>query len=284
MTCEVLDVPSLEQLGFGGVLGAGRGGEDPPCVVVLRYQPTGKRPIGLVGKGVTFDSGGYHVKSLDEMVLMKADMAGAAAAMGALRAAALCGLEQDLVVILPFVENLVGRHAYRPGDVITHYGGKTCEVVDPDNEGRLVLADGLAYAMELNPAAVVDIGTLTDGSGLGRDLWALFANDRKLAGALLEAGKTAGEPGWELPLWRSYRSQLCSSVADVANANRTADSATLAALFLDHFVEGVPWAHIDLGDAALRATDHDERATGVGVRTLWHLIRGWTGAAKLEER
>lgn len=275
VACEVLEVAELERLGFGGVLGVGGGGEHPPCVVVLRYEPTGGRPVGLVGKGVTFDSGGYKLKQLDEMLLMKSDMAGAAAVMGAVRAAALCGLDQDVVAVLPCVENLIGGRSFRPGDTLVQFGGTTCEVADPDNEGRLIVADALGYVGRLDPALVVDVATLTDAGGLGRDLWALFANDEGLATEVLLAGRQAGEPGWRLPLWAPYRRQLRSHVAEVANADRSTDSAVLAAAFLSHFVGATPWAHVDLGDTALCGPGFEE-ATGVGVRMLWHLLANRT--------
>lgn len=272
ITCEVLDEAELRARGFGGVLAVGQGGEEGPCVVVLHYRPNGDRPIGLVGKGITFDSGGYNLKRLAEMRLMKADMAGAAAVMGAMRVAARCELPVDLVAVLPFAENLVDRGAYRPSDTITHYGGTTSEVVDPDNEGRLVLADALGYVSQFDPAVVIDLATLTDAGGLGRDLWAVLANDPSVAEGLLVAGRAAGEPGWELPLWRPYRTLLRSRVADIANANRTTDNAVLAALFLAEFVGDTPWAHIDLGFAALRGSAFGKEATGVGVRTLWRYL------------
>ncbi|MGA8296227.1 MAG: M17 family peptidase N-terminal domain-containing protein [Acidimicrobiales bacterium] len=268
VSVEVLDIEVLEKLGFGGVLGVGGGGEFPPRVVVLRYEPTGAKPLGLVGKGITFDAGGYHLKSLDEMRLMKSDMSGAAAVMGALRSVALCGARQDVVAVLPFAENLLGRNAYRPSDVVVHYGGKTSEVIDPDNEGRMILADALGYISEFNPTAVIDIATLTDAGGLGPDLWAVLASDRSLAAELLAAGHQVGEPGWELPLWHPYRERLRSNVADIANADRRTDNAVLAALFLADFVGDVPWAHIDLGHAAFRGSGVDHHASGVGVRTL----------------
>ncbi len=268
VSCEVLDATALEKLGFGGILAVGGGGEYPPCVVVLRYEPTSGKPLGLVGKGITFDSGGYHLKSLDEMRLMKSDMSGAAAVMGALRVAALNGVRQDIVAVLPFAENLVGRRAYRPSDVVVHFGGKTSEVIDPDNEGRMILADALGYVFEYDPTSVIDLATLTDAGGLGPDLWAVLANDRALAAELLSSGAEAGEPGWELPLWRPYRERLRSNVANIANADWKTDNAVLAALFLAEFVGEIPWAHIDLGHAAFRGSGPDHAASGVGVRTL----------------
>jgi len=273
IVCDVLTRSRLEERRFGGVLAVGDGGETPPCVVVLRYEPTGGRAVGLAGKGITFDSGGYHLKSLNEMREMKADMCGAAAVMGAVRAAALCGIQQDVVAVLPFAENLVDRRAFRPSDVVTHYGGKTSEVVDPDNEGRVVLADALSYLAELDPEVMIDVASLTDAGGLGPDLWAVFATDRNLAKELLAAGSVSGEPGWELPLWTPYLPQLQSRIADIANANSTTDSAVLAAIFLGEFVGTLPWAHIDLGDSGYRGSGAHKQASGVGVRTLWSYLR-----------
>lgn len=270
--CEVLGRRKLEELGFGGVLAVGSGGKNPPCVVILRYEATGGRPVGLVGKGVTFDSGGYHLKSLGEMREMKADMCGAAAVMGAVRAAALCGVRQDVVAVLPFVENLVDRRAFRPSDVVTHYGGKTSEVVDPDNEGRVILADALSYLAEVDPVVMIDVASLTDGGGLGPDLAAVFGNDRGLVAEILSAGAESGEPVWELPLWRPYRSQLQSRIADIANADPATDSAVLAALFLAEFTGELPWAHIDLGTSGYRGSDGHKEASGAGTRTLWNYL------------
>ena len=242
----------IEREGFGGVLGVGRGSSREPRVVELEYGAGGDaRPLALTGKGITFDSGGLALKELDELEWMKSDMAGAAAVMAAFRAAAELGVEANLIAALPFADNMTGANALHPGDVLTHRGGRTSEVVDPDCEGRLVLADTLAFLCERRPAAIVDAATLTDAGGLGDGLWAVLGTDGDLVGELLDAGEAAGDPGWELPLTEDYNDLLRSSVADIRNApTEGADTTGIAALYLRAFVGDVAWAHIDIGSTA----------------------------------
>lgn len=258
---EVLDVKRLRTLGFGGVLAVGAGSASGPRVVILRRPGRGPR-IVLVGKGITYDSGGLSLKPREAMVLMKTDMAGAAAVLSAVP---LIPEGADVTVLLGLAENAVGATSYKPGDVIEHVGGTTSEVLNTDAEGRLVLADLLAYAREnLAPDVMVDLATLTGAAtiALSREMGALYSTSPALADALRQAGQAVGEQLWPMPLENSYRSALESQIADqshVAVGDVGAGSIT-AALFLQRFVGDVPWAHLDIAGPA--------RATAAsGVRT-----------------
>jgi leucyl aminopeptidase len=284
ITCRVWTPARLAREGFGGVLGVGRGSSRTPRMVELAYGSGRGRPLALTGKGITYDSGGLVLKKLAELEWMKADMAGAAAVLATFRAVAELGIDTKLIAALPFADNMTGSDAIHPGDVLTHRGGRTSEVVDTDCEGRLVLADVLAYLCEKHPAAVVDAATLTDAGGLGDGLWAVLGTDRALVDELLEAGRQAGDPGWELPLPEEYLDLLRSSVADIRNAPKEgADTTVMAALYLRPFVGDVPWAHLDIGSTAWfeRDTDRWPRgATGSPTRTLirWIESRASRGA------
>lgn len=251
---EVLGGKQLRARGFGGVLAVGAGAASPPRVVILRKQGSGPH-IVLVGKGITFDSGGLSLKPRDAMMLMKTDMAGAAAVLCALP---LVPAGADVTVLLGLAENALGGSSYRPGDVITHVDGRTSEVRNTDAEGRLVLADLLAYArLNLNPDVMVDLATLTGAAtfALSREMGALYATSELLGDSLVAAGQRVDERLWALPLAQEYRSSLRSAIADqchIAVENVGAGSIT-AALFLQSFVGDVPWAHLDIAGPA-RAT------------------------------
>lgn len=269
----VLDTAGLQDGGFGGILGVGQGSASPPRLVELAYRGGGDGPvIALTGKGITFDSGGLNLKRTSEIQWMKADMAGAATIMAVLRAAAELSLPVSIDAALPFAENMPGGSAIRPGDVISHRGGRTSEVIDTDCEGRLIVADALAYLAERAPAALIDVATLTDAAGLGGELFAVMGNDQALAGAVLAAGRAAGDPGWQLPLPAGYRRYLESAVADIRNEPRgVPDSTVMAGLYLSAFHGEVPWLHIDNGSTAYleQATDcWPEGATGSPARAL----------------
>jgi leucyl aminopeptidase len=278
LSCSVLDAAELARGGFGGILGVGQGSASEPRLVELSYRGGGgDDPVfGLTGKGITFDSGGLSLKRTSEIEWMKSDMAGAAAIMAAMRAAAELNLAVNLDAVLPFAENMPGGSALRPGDVITHRGGRTSEVLDTDCEGRLVVADTLAYLAERKPAALIDVATLTDAAGLGDSLFAVMGNDQALVDALLAAGSDAGDPGWQLPMPAAYRRYLESPVADIRNTPKgVPDSTLLAGLYLSEFVGTVPWAHIDSGSTAYleQATDcWPEGATGSPTRAILHWI------------
>ena len=259
---EVLDVRRLRAEGFGGVLAVGGASASPPRVVVMRKPGRGPR-VALIGKGITFDSGGLSLKPRESMVLMKTDMAGAAAVLSAVP---LIPAHMDVTVLLGLAENCLGADSYRPGDVITHVDGSTSEVRNTDAEGRLVLADLLAYArLRLQPDVMVDLATLTGAAtvALSREMGALYSPSAPLVAALRAAGDEVGERLWPMPLEPGYRTSLRSDIADqshVSDASVGAGSIT-AALYLQRFAGDVPWAHLDIAGPA-RST------AAAGVRTF----------------
>jgi leucyl aminopeptidase len=259
--------------GFGGLLGVGSGSARPPRLIELSYQPPGSRHhVVLVGKGITFDSGGLSLKPNDNMKPMKTDMAGGAVVIAVMSALAALGVTVQVTGLVAAAENMPSGSALRVGDVITHYGGRTVEVLNTDAEGRLVLADALAYADKvLNPDVVVDIATLTGAArvALGSAMAALYATDDALAAALLAAGQASGDRLWQMPLADEYRDGLESSIADLANVARGSGRAGSidAALFLREFAGERAWAHLDVAGAARAAAD-DGGATGFGTSLL----------------
>jgi len=269
----------LEKGHFGGVLGVGKGSAHPPRVVELAYQGgrAGAAPIVLVGKGITFDSGGLSIKDAKNMETMKMDKGGASAMLASMRAIAELEVKANVVAILPLAENMPSGSAQRPGDVIKHRNGKTSEVLNTDAEGRLILADALSLAVEKKPAAIIDAATLTGACvvALGEDVSGAFGNDRALVREVLAAGDAVGEPCWELPLFKDYRRQLDSSVADIKNIGKPYGGAITAALFLKEFVGDTPWVHIDIaGPAWTDGNDLGPKgATGVPVRTVVRFVQ-----------
>ncbi|MEN3357763.1 MAG: leucyl aminopeptidase [Mycobacteriales bacterium] len=262
--------------GFGGVLAVGNGSVRPPRLIEARYRPRGATGphVVLVGKGITFDSGGLSIKPADAMPPMKTDMAGGAVVLATVHAAAELRLPIKVTALVPAAENHVSGSAYRPADVIRHYGGRTSEVLNTDAEGRLVLADALAYAVaRLAPDLLVDVATLTGAMkiSLGTRTAGLFASDETLAAQLLAAAAEAGEPAWRMPLSDDYEPLLRSEVADAVNAPGRGPGAIIAALFLRPFTGGLPWAHLDIAGPARSSSDDGETSrggTGYGVRTL----------------
>lgn len=277
LDCEVWDEQVLASKGMGGILGVGQASASPPRLIRLTYTPARagrKAPhVVLVGKGITFDSGGLSIKPSESMATMKRDMSGGAVVIAVLGALAAVGCPVRVTGLVPTAENAVSGNSLRPGDVITHYGGRTSEVTNTDAEGRLVLADALAWAVdELAPDAIVDIATLTGAIkvALGQSMGGYFANDEALAGAIDVAGAEAGETLWRMPLVADYEEKLDSSVADADNAPGGAGAIT-AALFLQHFVGDVPWAHLDVasaGDSPRENFEWTEGPTGFGARAL----------------
>ena len=280
LECRVWNKTDLEKGRFGGILGVGRGSENPPRLIELRYRGAGSAaPVALTGKGVTFDSGGLSIKDAQQMEWMKSDMAGAATILGAMRAIGRLKPKVTVIAAIPSAENLPGGSAIRPGDVLHHRGGKTSEVLNTDAEGRLILADALAYLAEKKPRVIVDAATLTGACmiALGDEMWGVIGSDRRVIRALLQAGEEVGEPGWELPLWAGYRKQIESSVADVKNIGSRYGGAITAALFLKEFVGDIPWAHMDIAGTAFaeRAGDYwPKGATGNPVRTIIRFVEG----------
>jgi len=274
MQCRIWTKPQLQRGGFGGIVGVGSGSINEPRLIELSYLGGGKAaPIAITGKGVTFDSGGLSIKPAEAMEWMKADMGGAAAALAAMRAIAQLKPKINVIAAIPSSENLPGGSAIRPGDVLRHRGGKTSEVLNTDAEGRLILADALAYLAEKKPRVIIDSATLTGAAmvALGLELWAVMGNDDKLIHDLLEAGRAEGEPGWQLPLWTDYRKNIESGVADVKNTGPRWGGAINAGLFLAEFVGDVPWAHLDVAGTAFAEQNGEywpRGATGSPARTL----------------
>jgi leucyl aminopeptidase len=275
LTCTALDEIELVEKGFGGIVGVGQGSARPPRLIELRYapeSPTGK--VVLIGKGITFDSGGLSLKPANSMEQMKTDMAGAAAVMGTLGACKPLEIQTEVIGLIAAAENMPSATSVKPGDVLRHYGGKTSEVVNTDAEGRLVLADCIAYACEQDPDAIVDVATLTGGIkvALGSKATGLFSNHESLAAEISAASERAGERVWRMPLYDDYRRELDSEVADIKNTGGRWGSSILAALFLREFVgDGLPWAHLDIAGAARSESAYDEvpkGGTGVATRTL----------------
>ena len=284
LSARIWEPAELAAEGFGGLLAVGSGSARPPRLIELGYQPAAwTEHVVLAGKGITFDSGGLSLKPNEGMQWMKTDMAGGAAVIAAMSALAKLGAAVRVTGLVAAAENMPSGSAMRPGDVITHYGGRTTEVLNTDAEGRLVLADALAYAdADLQPDAIVDLATLTGAArvALGGVMGALYATDDDLAEALLAAGARSGEPLWRMPLVDDYGDALDSPVADLANIpharNQRAGSID-AALFLREFTGKRPWAHLDIAGAARsRAGDGDrpKGATGFGTRLLLRWLAG----------
>ena len=272
----ILEQKEMERLGMGALLGVARGSQEPPKFIVLEYNGAKKkdeRPVVLVGKTITFDTGGISLKPAENMEHMKADMTGGAEVLASIRAAARLKLPLRLISILPVAENMPGGRAMKPGDIVTTLSGKTVEVQNTDAEGRLILADGLAYAMRYKPAALIDIATLTGACvvALGQFAIGMFGTDHALKEQVRKSGQKAGERVWEMPLWEEYFEQLKSDVADMRNIGGRGGGMITAALFLSKFVGDCPWVHLDIA-----STDWSERErayvpkgpTAIGTRLL----------------
>ncbi len=282
LRCEVFDEKALEQMGMGGILAVGKGSDEPPRLIVLEYNLTkNSKPIVLVGKGITFDSGGISIKPREGMEAMKYDMSGAAAVLGAMRAIALLKLPIPVAGLVAAAENLPSGKAVKPGDVIKISNGKTVEVTNTDAEGRLVLSDALVYAQRYNPQAVIDLATLTGACtiALGKEAAGLFSNDETLAQKIQNAAQQTGERVWPLPLYDEYKEIIKSEIADIKNsANKGPQAgAAVGAIFLREFVS-YPWAHLDIAGVAYDVESrlyHAKGATGYGVRLLTQLLQSW---------
>jgi len=273
--CTVLDQATLQKEGFGGLLGVAQGSVREPCLIVLEYHGGNgdAQPIALVGKGVVFDAGGISLKPAEKMDEMKMDMAGAAAVLGTMQAAAMLKLPVNLVGIIPAVENLPSGTAMRPGDILTSLSGKTIEVLNTDAEGRLILADALTYCRRFKPRVVIDLATLTGACiiALGNHASAVLGNHDGLVKKLLQAGDRSGERLWQLPLWDDYSAQIKSDVADVKNTGGRPAGTITAAAFLQKFTDGLTWAHLDIAGTAWEEKGRPyvpKGGSGVGVRLL----------------
>jgi leucyl aminopeptidase len=279
---EVLGPDRIKELGMGGLLGVAKGSHEEPRLIVLRYSGGGPS-LGIVGKAVTFDTGGISIKPSAKMQEMKMDMSGGAAAIEGTAAIAQLGLPVDVLTVVPATENMPSGHATRPGDIVTISNGKTVEVNNTDAEGRLILADGLAYAVKNGAERLVDLATLTGAiiTALGSTFAGSFSNDDDFAETVATAAERAGEPVWRMPLHPDYTELTRGRVADLVNASeqRKASSA-YAAAFLSEFVDGRPWVHLDIAGVAWDQDNRDyvgKGATGYGVRLLVELARTLSG-------
>jgi leucyl aminopeptidase len=279
----VLEEKDMKDLGMGGLLGVAKGSQQPPRLVIMEYRGRGEgQPIALIGKGITFDSGGISIKSSEKMEEMKYDKSGAATIIGVMKVAAELRIPIDLVALAPLTENLPSGSAYKPGDVLKISNGKTVEVISTDAEGRLILADALAYASKFNPRAVIDLATLTGACiiALGGVASGLLGNDEALKARIKESGELTGERVWELPLWDEYKEQIKSEVADMKNVGGRPAGTITAASFLANFVD-YPWAHLDIAGTAWTQDGSPDKpyqpkgATGVGVRLIIEVLRSW---------
>ncbi len=275
LTCEILERADMEKLGMHSLLSVANGAHQPPKLIVLGYQGArlNDKPLVLVGKGVTFDTGGISLKPAAEMDEMKYDMCGAASVLGTIVAAARMKLPLNLKVLIPATENMPGGNATRPGDIVTSLSGQTIEILNTDAEGRLILCDALSYAERFEPDTVIDVATLTGACvvALGGVASGLFANKDGLARDLLEAGDEAHDRAWHMPLWDDYQELLKSPFADMANIGGRWAGAVTAACFLSRFAKKFDWAHLDIAGTAWKS-GADKGATGRPVPLLTHYL------------
>ena len=280
--CKILEAEEIRALGMNALLGVAAGSDQPPKLIVMEYRGGKKSSpvIALVGKGLTFDSGGISIKPSEKMDQMKSDMAGGAAVIAAVRAAADLGLPVNLVGIVPATENLPGGKAYKPGDILKTLSGQTVEVVTTDAEGRLILADALTYVGRYKPAAIIDLATLTGACivALGDHVIGMMGTDEELKREIRKAADLTGERVWELPLWEEYNELIKGDAADYKNSGGRAGGAITAAAFLEKFTGGYPWVHLDIAGPAWLTKEKPyipKGASGVGVRILIQFLRNW---------
>ena len=278
--CKILNKPDMEKLGMGGLLGVSKGSHQPPKFIILEYWGTkkNKAPVVLVGKGLTFDSGGISLKPGQGMEEMKTDMSGGAGMIGAIMAAASLKLPVNVVTLVPASENMPGGSANKPGDVLKTMSGKTIEVLNTDAEGRLILADALTYAEKYKPKSVLDMATLTGACviALGNHATGILGNDEKLIDDIKKAGEVAGEKVWQLPLWEEYDELIKSDIADLKNIGGRGAGTITAAGLLKKFASEYPWAHLDIAGTAWTEKPKPyvpKGAVGVGVRMIVQYLR-----------
>ena len=284
VTAEILDEAMMREIGMNALLGVTRGSREEARFIIMEYRggKAKERPIVLVGKGLTFDSGGISLKHADGMEEMKTDMAGGAAVMGAIMAAADLRLPLRIIGLIPATENMPGGLAYKPGDVLKTLSGLTVEVISTDAEGRLILADALAYAQRYEPKAVIDVATLTGACviALGDCAIGMMGKEENLKQRLRDAGEETGERVWELPLWPEHYEAIKSDIADLKNIGGRPGGAITAGAFLSKFSGSAPWAHLDIAGPAWVKKDRPyipKGASGVGVRLLVSLLMNWNG-------
>jgi len=275
MKAEILERKDMERLGMGCFLAVAQGSRQPPKLIVVEYRGGAKNaaPVALVGKGITFDTGGISIKPAPEMDEMKFDMCGAASVLGALRAAALMRLPINIVGVIPATENMPDGNAIKPGDIVTTMSGQTVEILNTDAEGRLILCDALTYVEKYKPAAVIDIATLTGAMviALGHVATGMFSNSDSLAREVIDAGNTSWDRAWHMPLWDDYQDMLKSNFADFPNIGTRAGGSITAACFLARFTKAYPWAHLDIAGTAWKS-GADKGATGRPVALLAHFL------------
>ncbi len=282
LACTVMSEKEMDKEGMGAILGVAKGSAEPAKFIVLKYAcARAKKTVALVGKGITFDSGGLSIKPAASMEHMKYDMSGAACVMATMRMVGLLKPSINVVGLIAATENMPGGTALRPGDVLTTMNGKTVEVNNTDAEGRLILADALCYALKLHPDAIIDIATLTGGvvTALGRAAAGIMGNDQKLIDQLIESATAAGESLWQLPLFDEYKEYLKSDIADLKNAGSKGEASSSAGgMFLKEFVDGHKWAHLDIAGPGWADKEKDEinkGGTAFGVRSLCRFLLSW---------
>ena len=280
LTFEVLEREQMAELGMGALLGVAQGSQQPPKFIILNYKGSDSDEIdvALVGKGITFDSGGISIKPSERMAEMKGDMAGGASVMAALSATARLKAKINVMAIVPATENLPSGSALKPGDILTAMNGKTIEVINTDAEGRLILADALSYAQRLGAKSIIDVATLTGACkvALGTVCSGAFSNNQELVDKVIAAGNKSGELIWQLPMYNEYKEQLKSDVADIKNiGGRYGGGAITAAKFLAEFIDDTPWVHLDIAGTSDSDKEHGylvKGATGIPARTLLNLV------------
>ena len=287
LRCTVLDRDQIEAAGMGVLLGVARGSAEPPAFIIVEHAPEGtadQAPLVLIGKGVTFDSGGISIKPVEGMEEMKDDMAGGAAVLGAMQAIGRLGIPVRTIALVPATENLPGGRAVKPGDILRALDGTTIEVINTDAEGRLILADAVAFAQRYQPAAIIDLATLTGACivALGDRVAGVLGSSDDLTEEVRRAAEAAGERMWQLPSWDDvYQKQLKSDVADIKNTGGRAAGTITGGLFIKRFAKDVPWAHLDIAGPAWAKDDGPytpKGATGFGVRTLVEIAQQRAGS------
>ncbi len=280
LTCKILNENEIKKLNMGGLLGVAQGSHEPPRFIILETDVKNKsqKPVVLVGKGITFDSGGISLKPANDMEKMKYDMSGAAAVIAALSVAAKMDLPFKVIGLAPTCENLPSERPQRPGDIVTISNGKTVEVINTDAEGRMILADGLSYATKYSPRYIIDLATLTGScrATFGEYAIGMMGNHRALLDALKDAGEKSGERCWELPLWDEYREHIKGEFADLKNVGKGTAGAIIGGKFLEEFVDNLPWAHLDIASTGWFDENHayiSRGPSGAGVRILAQFLK-----------
>jgi leucyl aminopeptidase len=282
LEAKLLDERELSRENMHALLAVGAGSVRPPRLIVVQYDPgSGEKPIALVGKGIVFDTGGYCIKPIESLTEMKYDKCGACVVLGVMQAIARLRFPIPVVALIPAAENMISGSAYRTGDIVDSRSGKTIEVLNTDAEGRLVLADAIDYAItKFEPQAVIDVATLTGAAyyALGDHSCAVFGSDDGLIARLRDAGERAGERAWPLPLTEDYRTDVTTPHADVRNTSAWGGGAIAGATFLQRFVRGVPWAHLDVASVSRDRRNPSRGATGFGTRLLIETLERWPRA------